>query len=236
MRFRLLRRRLTISPHRVAVRNALPWPLRWLLAALLLGFSAALALWAFEFGKSIAGLDSGSREELVRLRDEVARLRAEARQQQEVAATAGSLLTAERSALERVQVQMRQLEADNRSLRDDLGFFEKLIPAGRSDGVSIRGLQAERQAGQRLRWQVLVIQPVRNAPEFKGQLEIVLSGTQNGQPWTGSPPAVAQPLQFQQYRRAEGLLELPEGVVVQTVTARVLEGSAVRTVHSVDVD
>ena len=40
MRFRLLRRRLTISAPRVAVRNALPWPLRWLLAALLLGFSA----------------------------------------------------------------------------------------------------------------------------------------------------------------------------------------------------
>ncbi|WP_343593305.1 DUF6776 family protein [Paracidovorax wautersii] len=236
MRFRLLRRRLTISAPRVAVRNALPWPLRWLLAALLLGFSAALALWAFEFGKSIAGLDSGSREELVRLREEVGRLHAESRQQQEVAATAGSLLTAERAALERVQAQMRQLEADNRALRDDLGFFEKLIPAGKSDGISIRGLQVERQGGLQMRWQVLVIQPVRNAPEFKGRLELVLSGAQNGQPWSSVPPVVSQSLQFQQYRRAEGMIDLPEGVMVQTVTARVLEGSTVRTVHSVDVD
>jgi Family of unknown function (DUF6776) len=236
MRFRLLRRRLTISAPRVAVRNALPWPLRWLLAALLLGFSAAVALWAFEFGKSIAGLDSGSREELMRLREEVGRLHAESRQQQEVAATAGSMLIAERSALERVQTQMRQLEADNRALRDDLGFFEKLIPAGKSDGISIRGLQAERQGGRQMRWQVLVIQPVRNAPEFKGRLELVLSGTQNGQPWSSAPPAVVQPLLFQQYRRAEGVIDLPEGAMVQTVTARVLEGNTVRTVHSVDVD
>lgn len=235
MRLRLLRRRLTISAPRVSIRSALPWPLRWLVAAVLLGFSAALALWAFEFGKSIAGLDTGSREELMRLREDVTRLRAEIRQQQEAASTATSLLTAERAALERVQAQMRQLQADNQALRDDLGFFERLIPAARADGVSIRALQAERQGARQLRWQVLVLQPVRNAPEFKGRLEVLLSGTQNGQPWSGAQPA-AQALQLQQYRRVEGLVDLPEGVVVKTVTARVLEGTAVRTVHSVEVE
>ena len=35
---------------------------------------AALALWAFEFGKDIAGLDSGTKEELVRLRADAAEL------------------------------------------------------------------------------------------------------------------------------------------------------------------
>ena len=58
MRFRLLRRRLTISAPRVAIRSALPWPVRWLALAVVLGFCAAVALWAFEFGKSIAGLDT----------------------------------------------------------------------------------------------------------------------------------------------------------------------------------
>jgi len=48
MRFRLLRRRLTISAPRVAVRNAMPWPLRWLIIAVVLGLCAAVALWAFE--------------------------------------------------------------------------------------------------------------------------------------------------------------------------------------------
>ena len=47
MRFRLLRRRLTISAPRVAVRSALPWPLRWLVLALVMGLSGAAALWAF---------------------------------------------------------------------------------------------------------------------------------------------------------------------------------------------
>ncbi len=77
MRLRLLRRRLTISAPRMAVRSALPWPVRWLIAALVLGLSAAVALWAFEFGRSLAGLDATRREELHQLRAEVARLREE---------------------------------------------------------------------------------------------------------------------------------------------------------------
>jgi hypothetical protein len=46
------------------VRSHLPWPLRWAALAVMFGFSAALALWAFEFGKEIAGLDRGAKEEL----------------------------------------------------------------------------------------------------------------------------------------------------------------------------
>ncbi|MBL8301163.1 MAG: hypothetical protein JNM26_00155, partial [Ideonella sp.] len=68
MRLKLLRRRLSISAPRMIVRSHLPWPLRWAVAALVLGFSAALALWAFEFGKSIAGLDRDAKLELAHLR------------------------------------------------------------------------------------------------------------------------------------------------------------------------
>ena len=50
MRFKLLRRRLTISAPRMAVRSAMPWPLRWagvaivwVLVAVLHGGRASLA-------------------------------------------------------------------------------------------------------------------------------------------------------------------------------------------------
>ena len=75
MRWKLLRRRLTISAPRVAVRSAMPWPLRWAVVAIVLGFCAAISLWTFEVGKSIAGLETHAKEELVRLRQENARLR-----------------------------------------------------------------------------------------------------------------------------------------------------------------
>ncbi len=232
MRFRLLRRRLTISTPRMAVRSAMPWPLRWVLLALVFGFCAAVALWAFETGKNIAGLDRHTREELAALRQQVAQMQDERDKAQSIANTSGSLLTAERATQERLLAQIHQLELDNRSLRDDLGFFEKLIPANSVEDVAIRGLQAEIVASQQLRWQVLVIQPVKSGPEFKGRLELVLSGTLAGKPWEQPLPQGPVPLQFRQYRRLEGLVDLPPQVSVKQVTARIFDGSTSRAVQT----
>ena len=232
LKFRLFRRRLTISSPRMAVRSALPWPVRWVLGALMLGFSAAIALWAFEFGKGIAGLDTHAKDELKLLREEVTQLRQDRDKAQTVANTSGSLLTAEKAAQERMAVQMQQLEASNLQLRDDLGFFEKLLPAGGADGVSIRSLQAELLSASQLKWQVLVIQPVKNAPDFNGKLELTLNGLLGGKPWVLTLPGGSQVLQFKQYRRVEGVLDLPPQAVVKTVTAKVVEGTATRSVQT----
>jgi hypothetical protein len=233
LKFRLFRRRLTISSPRMAIRTSLPWPLRWALGAMMLGFSAAIALWTFELGVSIAGLDKDAKLELTRLREEVAALRAERDKSQSIANISGSLLTAEKAAQEKMVAQIRQLEADNRLLRDDLGFFEKLLPAGGVENAAIRGLQAEALTDTQVKWQVLVIQPVKDAPVFNGKLELTFSGTLAGKPWTTGLPGGAQLLQFKQYRRIEGVLDLPPLAVVQTVTAKVLEGTAVRSVQTI---
>ena len=232
MKFRLFRRRLTISSPRMAVRSTLPWPLRWIAAALMLGFSAAIALWAFEFGKELAGLDRKSKVELAELRQEVVTLRAEREAAQSVVNTSGSLLTAERALHEKMASQIKQLEQDNRSLRDDLGFFEKLLPSAGAETASIRGLQAEMLTETQIKWQVLVIQPVKNALAFNGKLELSFDGTQGGLPWHMNLPDGAQTLQFKQYRRVEGMLDIPAQTVVKTVTAKVLEGSNVRSTQT----
>jgi hypothetical protein len=233
MRFKLLRRRLTISAPRMAVRSAMPWPLRWALVAIVLGFCAAIALWAFELGKGIAGVDTGAKEELVRLREEVSRLRDERDKAQSILNTSGSLITAEKAAQERLAAQIKALEAENRQLRDDLGFFEKAMPSTGAEGVAIRGLQAEVVAGTQLKWQVLVIQPVKNAPEFRGKLELSIAGTQAGKPWVMQLPGGSIPLQFRQFRRMEGMVDLPPQAVVKNVSAKVVEGAATKAVQSI---
>lgn len=237
MRFRLLRRRLTISAPRMAVRSALPWPVRWVVVAVVLGFCAAVALWAFEFGKVIAGLERNTREELTNLRVEVQKLREERDKAQAVVNTSDSLLTAEKSAQDHLTNRIRQLEAENRVLRDDLGFFETLIPANGAEGVAIRGLQAEvmgdPQLSAQLKWQILVIQPSKNAPEFNGKLELTLTGTLNGKAWLMNLPEGPKALQLRQYRRLEGVVDLPPGAVVKTVSAKVMEGAASRAVQAI---
>ena len=232
MKFRLFRRRLTLSSPRMVVRNALPWPLRWIAGAVVLGFSAAIALWAFEFGKGITGLDTDAKDELNLLRQEVISLHSDRDKAQSIANTSGSLMTAEKAAQEKMMSQIKQLELDNSSLRDDLGFFEKLLPAGSAEVASIRSLQAESLSASQLKWQVLVIQPVKSAQGFNGKLDLTLSGTRGGKPWTMSLPGGSQVLQFKQYRRVEGVFDLPPQAVVKTMTAKVIEGSAVRSVQT----
>ena len=198
----------------------------------MLGFSGAIALWAFEFGKGITGLDTGAKEELQVLRSEVTALRADREKTRSIANTSGSLLTAEKAVQGRMAEQIRQLEADNLLLRDDLGFFEKLLPASGADGVSIRSLQAEMVSSTQLKWQVLVIQPVKGAAEFNGKLDMAVSGMLAGKPWTANLPGGPQVLQLKQYRRIEGVLDLPPQAVVQTVTVKVLEGTTTRSVQT----
>ena len=233
MRLRLLRRRLTVSAPRMAIRSATPWPLRWLLAAVVLGFSGALALWAFEFGKEIAGLDRNAKQELDQLRAEVRKLRDDLGKAQSVANTSESLLTAEKTAQEQLLLQIRQLQTDNQTLRSDLGFFERLIPGTGSDALSIRGLQVERVTEAQMKWQVLMIQAEKNAPDFKGQLEISFSGTMDGRPWSLQHASSPQTVLIKGYLRQEGLVDVPPQAVVKTVSARILQSGVVKALHTI---
>lgn len=224
----------------MAVRSAMPWPFRWAILAIVLGFCAAIGLWAFEFGKDIAGLDRGTKEELVQLRTQLATMREQAAslqaaqdKAQSIANTAATELTAGKAAQERLLALNKQLEAENRALRDDLGFFERLIPSTGMQGMSIRGLQAEVMDGRELKWQVLVIQAVKNAPEFKGQLELSFNGVQNGKAWSGGLPAGAQAITLRQYGRMEGAFELPPHTVVKSVSAKVMDGAVIKAAQTI---
>lgn len=222
MRWKLLRRRLSISAPRMIVRSHLPWPFRWAVAAVVLGFSAAIALWAFEFGKDIAGLDRDAKQELAQLRTEVAKLRAESEHSVSVANTAESLVRTERAAQERLAQTVRQLEADAQALKADLGFFERLLPAT-GDGLVIRGLQASIEVPGQLRYQMLVMQSGKSLPEFAGRYEIVAIGTLAGRPWSLAIPGGARDLKVRQYARVEGMLDHPAEAVIKTVQARIVD-------------
>jgi uncharacterized membrane-anchored protein YhcB (DUF1043 family) len=240
MRLRLLFRRLTVSAPRMAVRSALPWPLRWVVLAVVLGFCAAIGLWAFEFGKDIAGLDKGNKEELQQVRAkleevqaEVLTLKSERDKARSIANTVDTLMTSEKVTQERLAAQNKQLEAENQRLRDDLGFFEKLIPTTGGDGLAIRSVQAELRNGREVKWQVLVIQSQKNPQEFSGQLEVSFSGVLNGKPWVGALPGGAKSFKFKQYGRMDGVFEAPQQVVIKNVTARVMDGAVVKATQSI---
>jgi hypothetical protein len=222
MRWKLIRRRLSVSAPRMIVRSRLPWPVRWAALAVMLGFSAAIALWAFEFGKSIAGLDRDAKLELVSLRDEVARLRDSHVQAQRVADTAESLLKAERTAQERLAVQVRQLEADKQALQADLAFFERLMPAS-AETLQVRGMEVRAASTEQLGYKLLLAQNGKQTGEFKGRYDLVLTGLLDGQPWTAA--SSAQAVTFKQVARLEGMVAHPAAAVIKTVQVRVMDAA-----------
>jgi hypothetical protein len=223
MRWKALRRRYSINAPRMIVRSRLPWPLRWAILALALGFSAALALWAFEFGKSIAGLDHGAKEELTRLRIEVAQLRGERDKAQAIANTADSLLKMEKAAQDRLALQVKQIESDNLALKADLAFFEQLLPATGTQGLSIRGLQVEPLPSGQMRYQLLLMQSGKALPDFEGSYTLTLAGTVEGRAWSQTVPGGPVPLRLKQYLRIEGVFDVPAQAVVQSVQVSVAD-------------
>ncbi|MEN9376773.1 MAG: hypothetical protein RL710_1930 [Pseudomonadota bacterium] len=205
-----------------------------------MGFCAALALWAFEFGKDIAGLEKGSKEEMQRLRSELeavqselTTVKAERDQAESVANTAGTLVTAEKTSRDRLVAQVRQLETDNHALREDLGFFEKLIPVAGIEGVSIRGLQVDQKDSTKVKWQALVMQSGKNVAEFRGRLELSFAGTANGKPWVATLPDGPVAIKIRQYGRLEGEMEIPAQTVVKSVSATVMDGAIVKATQSI---
>jgi hypothetical protein len=190
----------------------------------MLGFSAALTLWAFELGKSLAGLDRTAQSELMRLRVEVGQLREEREGTQSIANTAGSLLKAEKAAQEQLVQRLKQIESENAALKADLAFYERLLPAASNSGLNVRALRADIQAPGQLRFQVLVMQIGRTTLEFTGRYDVVMTGSLDGRPWSSTQAGGSKPLNVKQSLRLEGMIDVPLSVVVKQIQFKVLDG------------
>ena len=161
------------------------------------------------------------------------RLRAENERALAVAHTAESLLKAERASQERLAQAVQQLEEEARSLKADLGFFERLIPAA-GPGLQVRGLQAQVKAPGQLRYQMLVMHSARAPAEFSGRYELMLSGSLAGRPWSMPAAGGAKDMKLKQYLRVEGLIDHPPQAVIKSLQVRVLdETGAVKATQSV---
>lgn len=249
----------TAAGQRVMVKARAPWPLRALMLLVILALGAALGSGLYEYALRLAGVaPQVSSSELAQLRGEHDRLVADNQLLQNRLSAADGRIEIERAANAQLAAELRLAQKESGDLRNDLAFFEQLIPGDpRSGQVSIRSAELERQ-GQALRYRVLLMRGGRPSGEFRGQLQFSASGTRGGtsatidlQPFvpasaTVSPGApgtlpegnvpASNPLvlSFRQYQRAEGMLDLPTGFVAKSITVRVLEGGAVRSQSTVN--
>jgi len=221
----------------MTIRNHLSLPLRTVLIALLLGLVAAVAVWAYA-GR---GRQDDSKALLAQAREQLAKLSSERDQLSALANAAESRLTMERAAQAQLAQQIRALESENNRLKEELAFFESLLPADTGPtGIAIRRLWTDWLAPGQLRYRLLVVQGGKGLREFDGTVQFVLTVLQAGKsamlyfPDRQNSEPEQYKLGFKHYQRLEGVLALPEGVIVKLIQVRILEQGKVRAQQSLN--
>lgn len=240
MRWKLFMRKMSVTAPRVTVRSQMPWPLRALLAFVVLVIAAAAGVAIYEYGRQFAGPDRRElMAEIDRLQSELREVKADRDRFSALVAAYESQLKVERAAQEQLVKQVTGLETESNRLKEDLAFFESLLPAGTGNkGVVIRSfrLQPEGEPNQ-MRYRLLVQQPGKPDRDFTGAVQLQVSFTQNGRPFTMTVPDPAVPrdqieLSFRHYQRVEGTFTLPEGAVAKSVLVRIVANGQPQTQQS----
>ena len=240
-----LRQRFGISAPKLAIKTHVAWYWRAVAVVVLLSISLALAEWVYDAGRSIAGFDSRtSSQALADLKARVVELETELTVVRGVASAADSNLKIERVAQQQLGQQVRALESENAALKQDLAFFEGLLPdsIGGEQGVRINRFRIEpgNLAGQ-YRYRLLVIHSAtRTQKEFRGNLQIVLKVQEGGRDVMISFPSESDTekqryrLDVKHFQRAEGVLSIPSGVVLKSAEARILQDGVVRVRQTIN--
>ncbi len=228
------RQRFGISAPKVAVRTHVPWYLRWLLLAVLLAFSVALAAWMYDAGRRFAGFDRGEvQDELVGMRQELDVARGELAGLRAIANAADAKMSIERTAQVKLAQQIRLLEQDNARLREDLAIFERMLSAdtGGAQALTIQRLKVEPDGlpGEYRFRMLLLTGNRRDRGDFQGRLELLVGVQQEGRnaiilvPDRAAADAPAFKLAFRSFSRVEGTFRVDPKAKVGTVQVRIFE-------------
>ena len=222
------------APH-MAVRAAMPWYLRWLGLIVLALVVLLLARATYDFGKKFAGFDQSEADrEVQRLGEINAKIR------QEIAGIRGELALSERQLhMERAThtdliKQMKTLTAENAGLKEDLAFFQTLMPSGGKDGgVAVNRFLVQNDVlpGE-YRYRLLLTQTGQRNKDFQGTLQFVVNLQQQDKkvvltlPAEGDQADKAFKVNFRFYQRVEGTFRIDVDAVVKSMQVRVFENGS----------
>ncbi|MDY7573467.1 DUF6776 family protein [Actimicrobium sp. CCI2.3] len=236
MRFKLWLRRLSISAPRVTIKSHFPWPLKMLFMVCTIALGGAAALWIYDLGRQFTGHDQSPSQDVAAYREQLAKLSAQRDRFSSTVNASESQLMIERSAQKQLAAQVKLLEGENVRLKEDLAFFESLLPKDTGGPeVSIRRLTVDMVGPNQLRYRLLLMQGARGSNDFIGTLQLAVTTLQAGRsavilfPTANSSDTPQFKLGFRHYQRIEGLLTLPDGTSAKSVQARIFEKGQMRT-------
>ncbi|MEI7568293.1 MAG: DUF6776 family protein [Alcaligenaceae bacterium] len=168
-------------------------------------------------------------------------------------------LLIERAARAELEKLLESLQTELGRQQDQLAFLENLLPPGPQGSLDIRALDVQKQTDG-LHYRVLLMRSGKNTKRFEGMLQFVgvghcLDAAQVLEQRIVLQPLVAESalesgvalnaaqiealraplrLDFAQFQRGQGLLAVPQGFALKSVTVRVLAGDIVLASKVVD--
>jgi hypothetical protein len=212
------------------VRSHLPW--HWfVLPVVLLLLVVGAAGWlvtqrkeAGTLGREVEGL----RQQLEVQREELNILRS-------TVGTGQNAVNIERASQQQLLGKIQSLEAQNAALREDMLLFERLIPvAGEAASVRVENFRVVREPQGHFRYRLLLAyQSDKQNPDFRGHLQLAINFSMLGKNTQLLLPDKRETsseyqLELKRFLRREGVFKLPEGAVLQSVEARVLQGDTLK--------
>lgn len=251
--WRKVRSKIGIRSGRVAIRQHVPWYVKFGGYGIAMGIAAAVAWFVVDNSYRITGFN---REETTQ-QINVLTLEKQKLQQAHDAAKSQlndlqSQLKVEKSAQTELSKNMSQLQDENASLKEDLGFLRNIMSAGSApEGMSIANLKVEADAlPNEYRYRLLVTQGGQRKQDFKGKVQVIARVQQQGstdQIALSFPTDVElkvapvagtanNTIEFRYYQKVDGRFKIPEGAQLKSVQIRVLAlpGLEVRSQRSIN--
>jgi hypothetical protein len=227
---RRLRSNFGIGSSRMAIRSQLAWYWRWLLNLLMMLAVAGVVWWLVQNSYRITGFTQQEvRQQLDALAEENARMKRELDTSRGTLNERDRQLQIEKASQLELARSVAQLQDENASIKEDLGFLRRLMSSGATpEGIGVSELKVEREGkSNEYRYRMLLTQGGQRKQDFKGKVQIVArvaEGTAMNTLTFPDPSAgeAVGSFDFRFYQKVEGRFAVPEGSLLKSVEVRVL--------------
>jgi hypothetical protein len=231
--WRKIRSKIGIRSERLAIRSHSPWYIKFGGYGLAMGVAAAIAWVIVDNSYRITGFSRAEAKEQI---DSLAAENTKLKQNYDAAKSAlnekESKLKVELAAQAELTKNLTQLQDENASLKEDLGFLRNVMSSGLvPDGLAIQNFKVEPDAApNEFRYRLLLTQGGQRKQDFKGKMQIIARVQQAGlatQTTLSFPTDVqmresAGTIEFRFYQKMDGRFKIPEGSVLKGVQVRIL--------------
>jgi hypothetical protein len=229
--WRKIRSRVGIRSQKVAIRQHVPWYVKFGSIGLMMGVAAAAAWWFIDNSYRITGFNRDeAKQQIEALTAEKIKLQASFDALKTQLNDHESQLKVEKASQAELARNLTQLQDENSSLKEDLGFLRNIMSTAKAtEGVTISNLKVESDAlPNEYRYRMLVTQGGQRKLDFKGKVQIIARVQQGAQQIALSFPTDSElrapggELDFRYYQKVDGRFKIPEGAQLKNIQVRVL--------------